>query len=124
EAIEGRAAQLPQDLLPIAQALAALHRLPLPQAPAPLRHAPDPLADLAEEIAAQAVHLDAAGLSAAARTAIDAELGQLQHALAREGRPPRALTAFDAHPGNFIVRANGQAVLVDLEKLRYAAPGL
>lgn len=124
EAIEGTAAVLPQDLQPIAQALAALHRLPLPDEPAPLRHAPDPLADLAAEIGAQAVHLDAAGLCAAARAGIAAELAQLQRLLAREDRPPRTLTAFDAHPGNFLLRADGHAVLVDLEKLRYAAPGL
>ena len=39
-------------------------------------------------------------------------------------RPPRCLIAFDGHPGNFIVRPDGTAVLVDLEKCRYAYPGL
>jgi hypothetical protein len=124
EAIDGRAARLPQDLAAIAQALAALHRLPVPGPIAPLRDVPDPLADLAAEIGAQAVHLDAAGLCAAARAGIAAELTHLQRALQRPDRPPRTLTAFDAHPGNFLVRADGRAVLVDLEKLRRAAPGL
>ena len=32
--------------------------------------------------------------------------------------------AFDGHPGNFVVRADGGAVLVDLEKCRYSYPGL
>lgn len=124
EAIEGRAARLPLDLEAIAQALAALHRLPVDGPIAPLRDAPDALADLASEIAAQAVHLDAAGLGAAARAGIMAELTRLQRALTRADRPPRTLTAFDAHPGNFLVRPDGRAVLVDLEKLRRAAPGL
>jgi hypothetical protein len=124
EAIEGRAARLPQDLEALAQALAALHRLPVDSPLAPLRDAPDPIADLASEIASQAAHLDAAGLDAAARAGIEAEFAQLQRVLLRPGRPRRTLTAFDAHPGNFLVRADGCAVLVDLEKLRRAAPGL
>jgi len=124
EAIEGRPARLPADALPIARALAALHRLPTPAAPAPLRHAPDPLADLAAEITTQAAHLDAAGLHPAARAAIDAERAGLSRLLQADARPPRVLIAFDAHPGNFLLRADGEAVLVDLEKLRHAAPGL
>lgn len=124
EAIDGRAARLPQDLEAIARALAALHRLPVHAPLAPLRDAPDPLADLAAEIGAQATHLDAAGLGAAARAGIEAERSRLQRALQRPDRPPRTLTAFDAHPGNFLVCTDGRAVLVDLEKLRRAAPGL
>src|SRR5690606_23506785 len=31
---------------------------------------------------------------------------------------------FDGHPGNFIVRADGRAILVDLEKCRYSYSGL
>lgn len=126
EAIEGRPAHLPQDLPAIVLALAALHRLPLPApaAAAPLRHAPDPLADLAAELAAQVVHLGAARLDARARAAIASELQRFERALALSDRPPRALIAFDAHPGNFLLCADGRAVLVDLEKMRYAAPGL
>jgi hypothetical protein len=124
EAIDGRAARLPQDLAAIAQALAALHRVPVPGPIAPLRDAPDPLADLAAEIGAQAAHIDAAGLDAAARAGIAAERALLQRALQQPDRPPRALAAFDAHPGNFLLCADGRAVLVDLEKLRRAAPGL
>ena len=35
-----------------------------------------------------------------------------------------ALIAFDAHPGNYVIRPDGRAVLVDLEKCRYGPPGL
>lgn len=122
--VVGRPARLPDDLPAIAQALAALHALPLPARAAPLRHAPDPLRDLQAEISAQAVHLPAAGLAPAARAAIDTERRDLAAAVSRPARPGRCLIAFDAHPGNFLVRADGRAVLVDLEKCRYAAPGL
>jgi thiamine kinase-like enzyme len=39
-------------------------------------------------------------------------------------RPATCLISFDAHPGNFLIRADGSAVLVDLEKGRYGAPSL
>jgi hypothetical protein len=65
----GRNARLPEDLDAIAQALAAIHSLPLPAAlqRAPLQGAADPLAALRIEIDAQAAFLDAAALQPAAR---------------------------------------------------------
>ena len=125
EEIAGRPAALPADLPAIAQALAALHSLALPPPPrAPLGDAADPLADLLHEIGTQAEHLDAAGLPPDARHRIDAELAQLQALVQQTDRPPRSLIAFDAHPGNFLLRGPGDAVLVDLEKCRYSHAGL
>lgn len=126
EEIVGVPAQLPQHLPAIADALAALHSLPLPAAPAraPLFDAADPLADLRAQIDAQAVHLDAAQLEPASRQAIEERRAALAAACARPDQPPKRLIAFDAHPGNFIVRADGRAVLVDLEKARYSLPPL
>ena len=126
EEIVGRPARLPQDLAAIAQALAAIHSLPLPApaARAPLLDPPDPLALLRGEIEAQAQHLDAAGLAPAARATIESQRRALDQLCARPERPPKRLIAFDAHPGNFIVRADGRAVLVDLEKARYSLPPL
>ena len=126
EEIAGRPARLPQDLPAIAEALAAIHSMPLPDAiaRAPLLDPGDPLSLLREEIEAQAVHFDAAGLDAPARAAIEAQRRQLDRLCARTERPPKRLIAFDAHPGNFIVRADGRAVLVDLEKARYSLPPL
>lgn len=126
EQIVGRPARLPQDLGAIAQALAAIHSLPLPAggARAPLLDPADPLALLRDEIEAQAVHFDAAGLAPPARAAIDAQRGALARLCAGSARPPKRLIAFDAHPGNFIVREDGHAVLVDLEKMRYSLPPL
>lgn len=123
EEIVGRPARLPDDLPAIATALARIHALPLPL-PAgrpPLLDAADPLADLAAEIDAQAAYLDAAGLPPDALAAIRAERSALTTAAAQ---PPRRLISFDAHPGNFVVRRDKTAVLVDLEKARYSLPPL
>ena len=126
EEIIGRAARLPDDLGAIAQALAAIHSLAVPEAPQrpPLRDPADGLAALFAEIDAQAVHLDAANLAPRALCAIDLALLRLRTALATLSPPPRRLIAFDAHPGNFLIRADGRAVLVDLEKARYGEPPL
>lgn len=112
------------DLVALAHALAALHRLPLPTECAPLHAPADPLAELASEIDAQAQHLPRAGLEVASLEAIEAERQALRATLGEASRPSVCLIAFDAHPGNFLVRADGRAMLVDLEKCRYGAPGL
>ena len=121
EEIVGRNARLPGDLNAIAQALAAIHALPLPAVRSPLLDAPDPLANLRDEIDAQAAHLDAAALAPAARALIDAERARFTRLCERSPRPPRCLIAFDGHPGNFLLRdGDGRAMLVDLEKSRYS----
>ena len=126
QAIDGCSARLPHDLPALAAALAALHALPLPEAlwRAPLLNAADPLHALVQEIDVQAAHLGAAGLSAPVLAAIERERQRLQACVRGTHRPARCLIAFDAHPGNFIVQPDGRAVLVDLEKCRYAHPGL
>ncbi len=124
--VKGRPARLPQDLPALAAALASIHRLPLPEAGRrpPLRDDPDPLQALRAEIDAQAVHLDAAGLAADVRRAIQAHREDLRRRCEGSERPARRLVAFDAHPGNFLVRDDGRAILVDLEKARYSHPPL
>ena len=126
EDIAGRTAQLPQDLPAIMRALAAIHSLPLPPAALrpPLMDAPDPLAGLLADIEAQALHLNAAQLDAPVRSIIGAGIDQLRKLCAKGRRPARQLISFDAHPGNFLIRPDGEAVLVDLEKCRYSYPGL
>ena len=126
EEIEGRPAELPADLPAIAAALAAIHRLPLPAASdrAPLASPHDPLRALVGEIDAQAVHLPQARLAPEVRRALEDELEALGQLAKEEQRPGVHLIAFDAHPGNFVLRARGDAVLVDLEKCRYSHPGL
>ena len=127
EEIVGRPARLPQDLPALVQALAAIHALPLPPDAdrAPLLNPADPMAALLHEINQQAQHLDAAKLPTASRAGIEAVWAQLKAACAQRTQPwPQRLIAFDAHPGNFLLRADGRAVLVDLEKARYGVAAL
>ena len=126
EEIVGRGAVLPDDATAIVTTLARIHRLPLPPTNerAPLTSAADAMCDLLAEIEAQAAWLDAAQLDPSARRHIDAEIDRFGSLCAQSPRPPLSLIAFDAHPGNFIVRADGRAVLVDLEKCRYSHASL
>jgi len=122
EEVVGRTARLPDDLGAIAAAFAAIHslRMPEPAARAPLADAADPMAALRDEIDAQAVYLDAAALTPGARALVDLARAQFVRDSARADPPPRCLIAFDGHPGNFLLRDDGRAMLVDLEKARYS----
>ncbi|NWO55232.1 aminoglycoside phosphotransferase [Chromohalobacter salexigens] len=129
-AIHGRPARLPEDLPAIAEALAAIHRLPLPAAATrpPLASAASPCQAMREEVMAQAHHLDTLPstlLDREARRHIDAALASLDgnDAAAAGIDTRRCLISFDAHPGNFLITPEGKAVLVDLEKCRYSHPG-
>lgn len=126
EEIAGTPASLPSDLPAIAAALGALHAVPVPpeSGRAPLASPLDPLRMLLEEIGVQAAHVPDARLGRAELRLLEEELLELRRLPTRPDRPGVHLIAFDAHPGNFIVRADGQAVLVDLEKCRYSYPGL
>jgi len=126
EEIVGRVARLPDDLGAIADSLARIHALPLPDAASrpPLLDPADALAALADEIRIQAGYLDAARLPPASRRGIDIGLDELRRLCAQPARPARRLISFDAHPGNFLLREDGAAVLVDLEKARYSHPPL
>jgi hypothetical protein len=89
----------------------------------------DPLAAMRDEVAAQGAYLAEARLDPASRALVERELAALMARCARPDRPATCLISFDAHPGNFLVRADssqegGRAVLVDLEKGRYGAPSL
>lgn len=126
EEIIGRAARLPDDLPALAQALAAIHSLPVPDRAArqPLLDPVDSLAALLQEIDAQAMHLSSVNVARLSRARIESVLQGVREQMALWTQPPRRLIAFDAHPGNFMIRANGDAVLVDLEKGRYGPPAL
>ncbi|WP_282038520.1 phosphotransferase family protein [Halomonas alimentaria] len=123
EAVHGRPARLPEDLPAIAEALATLHDLPLPapSARAPLLAPAAPWRAMHDEVATQAEHLDQAGLSPEVITTLREELATLPARLGEDEAP--RLISFDAHPGNFLIRDDGRAVLVDLEKCRYSLPG-
>lgn len=123
--IDGRPLSLPGDLMAMAACLAAIHALPLPASDqrAPLKDPVDPMADTFMEIMTQAAYIAAADLHPDAELQIREELRAAGGTLARKARPPRTLIAFDAHPGNYLMTAKGDAILVDLEKARYGAAG-
>lgn len=126
EHIAGQAVQLPRDLPALMLALASIHSLPLPpraERP-PLWDGADPLDSLVREIHAQAMHLDDARIERSALRVINGEFDLLTDVASRADRPHRRLISFDAHPGNFLIRPDGLAVLVDLEKCRYSYPAL
>lgn len=126
EHVDGRPARLPGDLPAIVTALARIHSLPVPPGDqrAPLADPADPLADLLREITAQAAFLEPARVARETRAIIASGIRTLEALRAGAARPARRLISFDAHPGNFLVRPDGSAVLVDLEKCRYSAPPL
>ena len=121
--IDGRPLSLPDNLTAMANCLAAIHALPLPDVDGrtPLKDPVDPMADTFMEIMTQAAYIAAAELHPDAESQIREELQAAGATLARDARPPRTLIAFDAHPGNYLMTPDGRAVLVDLEKARYGA---
>ena len=126
EEIVGTPAQLPRDLSAIMEALASIHALALPDEAArrPLLDPADSLRALLCEVDAQAKHLDAANLASPSRAGIDAVRERVRAGTGVARDMPKRLIAFDAHPGNFLVRNNGVAALVDLEKARYGMAAL
>ena len=124
--IDGRAPHLPDDLPALAQAMAAVHSLPLPPAAAraPLANHEDPVGGAMAEIEAQARLLDEAELPGAARAEIMDELSWARdfQSQADTRDQPVTLVLTDTHPGNFLIEASGRAVIVDLEKALYGSP--
>jgi len=124
EEIDGAALPLPSHIDALAQALAAIHTLPLPAEGdrPPLKNPLNALADTFTEVMEQSAFIAAAGIAYEAEAQIREELVAAGTLLSRTDKPPVALIAFDAHPGNFLLAADGRAVLVDLEKARYGVP--
>jgi len=130
EEIIGRPPRLPADLPAIADALARLHALELP-APAERPPLPDhsvtgPVAATFAVITRQHSFLDPSNLARETHAALAAEYAWAE-GYAAEASPteqPAALVGTDTHPGNFIMRADGTAVLVDLERVCYGSPAI
>lgn len=124
--IEGRPPYLPDDLPSLAAAMAAVHSLPLPNPAArpPLANHPDPVGGAMAEVETQARLLAEAELAPAARAEIDDELAWARafQAEAQGRAQPVTLVLTDTHPGNFLIQADGRAVIVDLEKALYGSP--
>lgn len=128
EEIIGRAPRLPGDMAALADALAAIHMVPLPakDARAPLTFHSDAVSGTLQFIETQAAYLPEAGLAADAARQIDDELAWARR-FAAESRghdQPITLVGTDTHPGNFLVESAGRAVFVDLEKALYGSPAV
>ncbi len=124
--IHGEVLQLPRQLELAAEALAAIHALPLPEHSqrAPLIDQSDPMADTLTEVLTQADYLPQAQLPTDTVKMIEEEIAAAKKDVAQLAVSPIALVSFDAHPGNFIVEQDTQrAYLVDLEKGRYGGAG-
>ncbi|HKX08246.1 MAG TPA: phosphotransferase [Stellaceae bacterium] len=130
EEILGRLAQLPRDLPAIARALARLHALPVPpsekRAPLPDHGLAGPLAATLAVIARQREFLAQVKLVRQTRAALEQEYAEAERLAARTtpGEQPLTLVGTDTHPGNFVIRADGDAVLVDLERVCYGSPAI
>lgn len=126
EEIDGRPLRLPGDLPATAEAMAAVHSLPRPPADRrpPLEDHSDPVAGAMAEIEAQAEFVPEAELDPEARQEIERELAWARDfAKGVDGPQPITLVLTDTHPGNFLIRRDGRAVIVDLEKALYGSPG-
>jgi hypothetical protein len=122
--IRGRAPALPQDLTAIAETLAAIHELPLPDGAdmPPLQVHRNPVSSTLLVIEEQAEALAKANMPSDSLAAIEDEL-EWARSFAGAGEPDFAmsLVGTDTHPGNFLIEAGGTARFVDLEKALYGA---
>lgn len=124
EEIVGRAPVLPDDLAAIADALAALHAMSLPDndASTPLQVHRNPVSSTLKVIEEQAVFVGRAGLAPDTAAAIREDLSWAR-AFASRGEPDFELcfVGTDTHPGNFLIDPQGKAWFVDMEKSLYGA---
>ncbi|MFO1159262.1 MAG: aminoglycoside phosphotransferase family protein [Reyranellaceae bacterium] len=127
DCIDGRAPDLPGELLAMADTLARLHGLPLPEAGSPLPRQANPFLATLEIIeAAAARFLDKAVADPAARAEIIDELRAMRGMAPDAATRPQPLTIAlaDTHPGNFLVDRAGIAWFVDLEKVHVGSPAI
>jgi aminoglycoside phosphotransferase (APT) family kinase protein len=128
EEIVGRAPVLPGDMAMIADALAAIHALPVPLSTAcpPLRVHVDPVAATLVVIEAQADFLAASGVPRATVRAIEDEIRWARDFAGEASKREHVVTLVgsDTHPGNFLVTRDGRAIFVDFERMLYGSPAI
>lgn len=124
EFIQGRLPRLPKDYPALARFLAKMHQMPIP--PAEMRGLPyhsEPLLAVMQEVFDSALYLNEAPIAEGTRKILEAELtwldGFAQSGWVRLGAPPMGLTLGRAHLGDFMIREDGEAVLLDVENVHY-----
>lgn len=124
DAVDGRPPHLPGDLPAIGRALAGVHALPVPPSARrrPLLDPADPAGYLLSVVAGQ---LDPVRdrLPPPARRLLEHEIAAASPA-APAARPEPRLVLSDTHPGNFRVRPDGTAMMLDVERPVYDSPAL
>ncbi len=126
ERIYGTKPRLPRDLGAIARCLVRLHGVSAPDEPrAPLLVHENAALEVFKIITDQAGFLDAAGVSAATKNAIQSEIARVRMLVVRAKAWPTIVTLIgtDTHPGNFLV-APARTVFLDLEKALYGNPAV
>ncbi|MEQ8399059.1 phosphotransferase [Thalassobaculum sp.] len=124
DAIDGRPPRLPDDLPALGRALAGVHGLPVP-VPArrrPLLDPPDPVGYLLQVVRSQLDPIRDT-LADSVRRLLDAEMAAAAATVGAD-RPAPRLTLADTHPGNFRIRADGTAVMLDVERPVYDSPAV
>lgn len=128
EYVPGRKVRLPDDLPALARCLAALHREEVPPETArpPLLTQASPAAETLAVVEEQAAFIADIDLAPESRRQIEAERAALRRIATEADRwpPVLALVGTDTHPGNYLIRDDGQAVFVDLEKAMYGMPAI
>ena len=124
EDVDGAVPRLPHDLPALGRALAAIHRLPVPVNRPPIVDPADPLAYLLS-VARRQLEPVRDRLEGDARCILEEEIASAEGLIA-DGppRPRPSLVAADTHPGNFRIRADGSAVLLDVERPVYDSAGV
>lgn len=124
EAVDGRPPHLPDDLPALGRALAGIHALPVP-VPARRRPLLDPADAIGYLLGVVRSQFEPVRdrVPAAARRLLDDELAAAVR-VAGGDRPMARLALADTHPGNFRVRADGTAVMLDVERPVYDSPAV
>lgn len=125
--IEGRAPRLPDELDAMADTLARLHSLPLPQSGSPIPRQDNPFRatlDVVEQGAQRFLDKAVADPSALAEIFDELELMRGMAATLVHRPQPLSIALADTHPSNFIVDRAGIAWFVDLEKVHVGSPAI
>lgn len=128
EEIEGRPPRVPGEMPAIAECLARIHSLPVPppaERPPLLDHS-DPALGTLQVVERNVEFLKAAGAMPETQKAVSEEIAWARRfaADAKGKDQPVTLVASDTHPGNFLIDAQGAAILVDVEKMIYGSPAI
>ncbi|MCR9071078.1 MAG: aminoglycoside phosphotransferase family protein [Alphaproteobacteria bacterium] len=122
--VVGRPPRLPDDLPALGEALAAIHRLPLPDRRAPFVDPAEPLSYLLS-VAREQLDPVRDRLPRGALRILTEEMDWAAGLIADSpGRPSPSLVAADTHPGNFRIGDDGRAVLLDVERPVYDSAGV